>query len=57
MLAGVMMFVKDTFAVLDRLLRSFFELPGTHLTVNECIKFITLYELSPAAHVLFICML
>ena len=33
------MFVKDTFAALDRLLRTFFELQGTHLTVNECIKF------------------
>ena len=39
MLAGVMMFVKDTFAALDRLLRTFFEMQGTHLTVNECIKF------------------
>ena len=33
------MFVQDTFAFFDRLLRSFFELQGTHLTVNECIKF------------------
>ena len=33
------MFVKDTFATLDRLLRTFFELQGTRLTVNECIKF------------------
>ena len=33
------MFVKDTFAALDRLLRTFFELQGTHLTVNECIEF------------------